>query len=286
MAITRRIAALIVGLCLGAGVAPASATGKFEFGFHYGSWSWNLLKPVIEGLANDLGVEMKNTQLDTIKDDRPDLDIREKSFNNDIDFDSSGHTFGFDVRWYPGGEDGSFSLGLAVVKTRMKFGISKMTTELILENVKTHEELGFAAVASGDVTANPLAFLLSFRWDIAPRAVVHPYITLGFGAAGVSALDETTMRYDFQGTLTVPGEPPDTISESGTKTLLQLKEEDRQRKIDDGSLEKPFDYPIKFFPFFQFHLGLKAKVARSVHLLVDFGVLDGFALRGGLVVRI
>jgi hypothetical protein len=274
MAVLRRIMVLVVGLALAAGFAAAGSSGKFEFGFHYGSWSLNLIKPLIEGLADDLGVEMKNTQMDKIREERPEIDIREMSFANDIDFDSSGHTFGFDVRWYPGGSDGSFSLGLSVVKTRMKFGISNMDTRLVLENVNTHEEIGFVAAASGDVTADPLAFLFSLRWDIAPRAVIHPYITLGFGAAGVSALDETTMRYNFEGTLTVPGEPSDTISESGTKTLLQLKEED------------PFDYPIKFFPFFQFHLGLKAKIARSVHLLVDFGVLDGFALRGGLVARI
>jgi hypothetical protein len=168
----------------------------------------------------------------------------------------------------------------------MKFRISRLNTELLLENMKTGEELGFEAAANGDVTANPLAFLFSLRWDIAPRAVVHPYITLGFGAAGVSALDETTMRYEFQGTLIVPGEAPESISESGSKTLAQLKAEDRQRKIDEGSPEKPFEYPINFFPFIQFHLGLKAKVTRFVHLLVDFGILDGFALRGGIAVRI
>jgi hypothetical protein len=116
MAITRRITALWAGLCLAAGFVSDGASGKFEFGFHYGSWSLNLLKPAIKGLTDDLAEEMKNTQLDKIKEDHPDFDIREKAFHNDFDFDSSGHTFGFEVRWYPGGENGTFSLGLAVVK--------------------------------------------------------------------------------------------------------------------------------------------------------------------------
>jgi len=286
MTFPRRLAAMVVLALFPVGFLAGADSGKIEFGFHYGSWSLNLLKPVFESLADEFGEQIKNKQLDKIELDRPDLDFRVKSFRNEIDFDSSGRTFGFDIRWYPGGEEGSFSLGLSVVKTKMSFGIKKIQTELFLENTISRQEIGFMAEGSGEVTANPLAVLLSLRWDIAPRAVVHPYITLGFGAAGVSAWDETTLRYDFRGTLTVPDEAPETIAESGTKTLLQLKAEDRQRKIDEGSPEEPFDYPIRFFPFVQFHFGLKAKVTRFVHLLVDFGVLDGFALRGGLAIRI
>jgi hypothetical protein len=286
MIFLRRAGVVLVLICVPAFVTAGADSGKIEFGFHYGSWSLNLLKPVFEDLADQIGEQIKNKQLDRIRGDRPDLDLREKFFQNEVDFDSSGSTFGFDLRWYPGGEQGSFSLGLSVVKTKMKFGITRVHTVLSLENAANLKEIGFTADGSGEVTANPLAALLSLRWDIAPRAVVHPYITLGFGAASVSALDETTLRYDFQGTLNVPDESPETIAESGTKTLLQLREEDRQRKIDEGSPEKPFDYPLRFFPFVQFHLGLKAKISRFVHLLVDFGALDGFALRGGLAVRI
>ncbi|MHB8054448.1 MAG: hypothetical protein ACYDH3_04285 [Candidatus Aminicenantales bacterium] len=265
---------------------PVKKTGHFQFEVHYGSWGLNLLKGVFENLAEDLAEQIKNNQFDKIKEDHPGQDLREISYHNDVAFDSSGHTFGFEARWYPGGEDGSFSLGLSVVKTKMKFGLTKIHTDLLIENATKGNEITFAADGSGDVTSNPLAILLSLRWDIAPRAVVHPYVTFGFGAAGVKALDETTMRFDFSGVLLVPGEDSETISEADTKTLLQLKQEDAQRKADEGSTEEPFDYPLKFFPFVQLHLGLKAKVARMIHVLVDFGLLDGFSLRGGIAIRI
>ena len=265
---------------------PVKKSGHFQFSIHYGSWSLNLIKGAIEGLAKDFAEQIKDNQFDKIKEEHPGEPLEEVSFENDVAFDSSGHTFGFEARWYPGGEDGSFSLGLSVVKTKMKFGLSDLHTEMQVEKMDDHKIFSYTADGSGDVTANPLAFLFSLRWDIAPRAVVHPYITIGFGAAGVNALDETSLRYDFSGVFTAPGEVPETIAESDTKTLLQLKQEDAQRKEDEGSTEEPFDYPIKFFPFFQFHIGLKAKVARVVHLMVDFGVLDGFSLRGGLAIRI
>ncbi len=265
---------------------PVRKTGHFQFSIHYGSWGLNLLKGVFEGLAENFAEQIKNNQFDKIKEEHPEDNWEEVNFENDVAFDSSGHTFGFEARWYPGGEDGSFSLGLSVIKTKMKFGLSSLHTEMELENMDDHKLYSFTADGSGDVTSNPLAFLFSLRWDILPRAVVHPYITFGFGAAGVKALDETTLRYDFEGVLSSPGEEPETISASDVKTLLQLKEEDAQRKEEEGSLEEPFDYPLKFFPFVQLHLGLKAKVAGVVHLMVDFGALDGFSLRGGVAVRI
>ncbi|MBN1940235.1 MAG: hypothetical protein JW843_11665 [Candidatus Aminicenantes bacterium] len=264
----------------------AKKGGHFQFSVHYGSWSLNLMKGVFEGLAEGLAEQVKNNQLDSIREKHPEYSWEERSFENDVAFDSSGHTFGFEARWYPGGEDGSFSLGLSVVKTKMKFGLTELRTEMEIENVDTMKIFSFAADGSGDVTADPMAFLLSLRWDIAPRAVIHPYFTLGFGAAGVKALDETTIRYDFEGELAAPGEETEIISESDTKTLLELKQEDAERKAEEGSSEEPFDYPMKFFPFIQLHFGLKAKLARVVHLMVDFGILDGFSLRGGLAIRI
>jgi hypothetical protein len=262
------------------------AKGKIEFGLHYGSWSLNLLKSAIESMADDFAEQIKNKQFDKIQEDNPDADLREISFKNEVEFDSSGHNYGFEIRWYPAGENGSFSLGLSVEKTKIKFGLPKVTTDMSVQNVKNGDIYGFQANASGTVESNPLAFLLSFRWDILPRARIHPYFTFGFGMAGVSALDETTLTYDFSGVLQKPGEAPETVADSGSKTLKQLKEEDEQRKLEEGSTEEPFDYPIKFFPFLMLHFGLKGKVTENIHLLVDFGILDGFVLRGGVAFRI
>jgi hypothetical protein len=267
-------------------VSAAAARKNFEFGFHYGSWSLNLLKPMAESFAEDFAEQFKNKQFDKIKEENPGVDLRELNFQNQVEFDSSGRNFGFELRWYPAGENGSFSIGLALEKTSFKIGMTKVSTAMTLENMKTDEMIEFDGVGSGDVQSKPLAFLVSFRWDIFPRGWIHPYFTFGLGAAGVNAWDETVLTYMFTGTANFPGEPPQTIAESGTKTLLQLKEEDAQRKNEEGSSEEPFEYPIKFFPFLQLHFGLKAKITNFAHLLVDFGVLDGFVLRGGLAIRI
>jgi len=280
------IALTAIAAAAQAGPAPAKKSGHFQLAFHYGSWSLNLIKGVLEDAAEGVAEQIKDSQLDKIKEEHPESTWEEVSFHNDVAFDSSGHTFGFEARWYPGGADGSFSLGLAVVKTKMTFGLSRLHTDMEVASMETHTTYAFGADGSGEVTADPLVVLFSLRWDIAPRAVVHPYITLGFGAAGIKALDEITIRYDFEGELTAPGVEPETISESDTKTLLQIKEEDAQRKEDEGSTEEPFEYPVKFFPFLQLHLGLKAKITPLIHLMVDFGIWDGFSLRGGIAVRI
>jgi hypothetical protein len=74
--------------------------------------------------------------------------------------------------------------------------------------------------------------------------------------------------------------------ESGSKTVQQLMDEDKQRKIDEGSTDKPFELPIHFMPFLQLHLGLKGVITKNIHALIDFGILDGFMLRGGIAIRI
>lgn len=275
----------LVGAIAAMAAVPARAQGHFEFGFHYGSWSLNLIKSSIVGLAESFAEQFKNLQFDKIQSDNPDVELRELDFQTAVEFDSSGTDFGFDFRWYPAGENGSFSIGLAVEKLTMKIGIPRSTTTMTLEDMLTHEIIHFEGAASGAVQSKPLAFLLNFRWDIFPRGVVHPYFTFGFGAAGASAWDEMTMTYDISGTASFPGEPLQTIAESDSKTLLQLKEEDAQRKLEEGSSEKPFEYP-NIFPFFQLHFGIKAKLAKFAHFLVDFGVLDGFVLRGGVAIRI
>jgi hypothetical protein len=280
------VSAFAIALSLVLGAVPASGQGHFEFGVHYGSWSLNLLKSTFEGLAESFAEQFKNQMLDQIRKDNPDIEVRERDFRTDFDFDSSGKDFGFDIRWYPAGENGSFSIGLAVEKMTMKIGIPSSLTTMTLEDMKTHESINFEGAAFGEVRSTPLAFLLNFRWDIFPRGVVHPYFTIGFGAAGVSALDETTLTYHISGMTYFVNEPPQLISESGSKTLLQIQEEDAQRKEEMGEEGEPFRYPIKFFPFLQLHFGLKAKLAKFAHVLVDFGVLDGFVLRGGLAIRI
>jgi hypothetical protein len=281
-------AVILLATALGAQTPGSAAVspgrGHFEIGFHYGHWSVNILKSAIEEMVADLADQIKDNMVDKIREDHPEL--QEVSFTRDFEFDSGGPNYGFELRWYPAGETGSFSLGLSFEKTAIEIGIPRLTTSLTLEEETTKKEAGFTATAGGTVTAKPLAFLLSFRWDIAPSKRVHPYFTFGFGLAGESALLQAAMDYHFDGTLTNPDGTSEVYSEASTKTVQQLIDEDKQRSLEEGSDEEPFDLPIHFMPFLQLHFGLKGVITKNVHLLVDFGVLDGFVLRGGLAIRI
>jgi hypothetical protein len=267
------------------GPMTAAAQGKIEFGFHYGSWTLNVVRGMIEGLAEDFAKNMKDDMAEKFKEENPDREVREKDFRNNVDFDSGGSNFGFEIRWYPAGENGSFSLGLAVEKSAFRIGPLNIDTGITFEDAQTHEEAQFDGQGTSKVTTKPLAALLSFRWDIFPRGRVHPYFSFGLGIAGGSALDETVIEYDFHGSASFPNEAPNVIEESGTKTLLQLHEESLEPPEEGEEEKEPFEYP-GFFPFLQLHFGLKAKITANIHLLVDAGIFDGFLLRGGIAIRL
>jgi len=278
------VAAVMAVIFIAAGPAAAASKGKIEFGFHYGAWTLNVLRGMFEGLAEDFAEDLKDDMFDDLREEYPERDIRERYFRNDVSFDSGGKNFGFEIRWYPAGENGSFSLGLAVEKSSFRIGPLDVATAITFEDAETLEQAEFEGRGTSRVTAEPLAAVLSFRWDIFPSRGFHPYFTIGFGVAGGSALDKTVVEYDFQGSATFPDEPTEVIQESGRKTLLQLKEESLEPD-EEGNYEEPFEYP-GFFPFFQLHFGLKAKLSRNIHLLVDAGVFNGFVLRGGIAIRI
>ena len=241
---------------------PAIAQGKVEFSFHMGSWSLNILKDIIEeSLGENLESDFKDSFLETIRDDYPGL--QEDYYNQSVEFDASGQNFGFELRWYPKGHNGSFSLGLAVERTTMEVGFPDVSAELGLSDGSV-----FQANANGRFLIKPLAFLLTFRWDLWPRARLHPYFTFGAGGAAMGPiLDDGEVSFAFSGTLDVAGGGQEQYSESETKTLREFKDE-VEAEGDDFVLPS-------FFPFIQIHFGLKAVISRNIHLMVDAGILDG-----------
>lgn len=254
------------------------ATGRFEFNAHYGKWSLNLLKSLIEDKLNDvLESDIKKRFLEKVQEDHPSL--IEKSYSQDINFDSNGDNYGFELRWYPGGEDGSFSLGLGVEKTSMKVSFPRVSGALELQDTfaPMAAEADFKAEASSEFLIKPTSYHLSFRWDILPSSSVHPYITLGVGAATGAALDKATVKYAYEGDLTISGEAPQHYEDSVEKTLQEIKADMEK----DGE-----DFPLpNFVPFLQLNLGLKGMITKNLHIMIDAGIWDGFLLRGGLSLR-
>lgn len=253
-------------------VPSASAQGKIEFGFHYSYWSVNIIRGIIEDVIGDtLESTLEDDFLSDIQDDYPNLE--KESYEQDVSFDSSGDNFGFEMRWYPGGHNGSFSLGLSVEKTTMRLALTEIYARMDLT-----PNSYFDADASAEYTIKPLSFHLSFRWDLFPSSRIRPYFTFGFGAATGTALKESELSYSYSGELEVEGQIVESYSEEEIKTLDEL----RQELKDEG---EDFFLP-GFIPFFQMNLGLKAEITKNLHLLFDAGIWDGFLLRGGIAVRL
>ena len=83
------------------------------------------------------------------------------------------------------------------------------------------------------------------------------------------------MSYSYSGQLSGSAIPTETVEGSDTKTLRELKDE----------AETDFKLP-NFLPFIQLNLGLKARLTKNIHVLVDAGIFDGLMISGGLAVRL
>ena len=246
------------------------ADGHFELSFHYGTWNLNLLGDLVEdGLSEALEGAFEDAILEEIQEDYPYL--QDPVYEHTVEFDSSGHNYGGEIRWYPGGHDGSFSLGFAIEKTKMDVEL----TEVVMD-MSFADGSAFDGLASGSIELNPLTFLLSVRWDIMPRSAVHPYITLGVGAAAFSSIQDDVVSYSWMGDLDIAGGPSESYEEVGTKTVEEIKDE----------LEEDEDFPLNILPFIQLNLGLKAKISPNIHLMVDAGIWNGFIIRGGIAIRL
>jgi len=257
----------LAGLCLLVFSPVLSAQGYFEFGFHAGSWNVNVLRSLIEEGVSD---SFESSILDVIQDDYPSLSVTD--YDQSVSFDSSGGNFGVEVRWFPGGAYGSFSLGFSVEKTSMTLALPQADVRMVLSDGSV-----FDGHTGGEFKLDPWSFHMSLRWEIAPRSRVHPYLTLGIGAATGTALEKARFTYEFTGSYTHMGILRENYSEEDSLTLKELEEE-----MEDE--EEEFFLP-SFIPFVQLNLGLKAEIIDGLSLLVDAGVFNGILFRGGFSYR-
>jgi hypothetical protein len=271
---TARRLVFVLALSMLLAAAPSlMAQGHFEFGGHYGRWSLNLLGNLAKNALDDATKdEIQDRILSDIQDSYPGLTLM--SYDQTLDFNSSGDDFGFGFRFYPGGQCGSFSLGVSVEKSTFKV-LPSVTSLMQLQDMGTLETATFNGIADASAIIKAMSFLLTFRWDIFPSAVVHPYITFGGGISTAKALDDSTLSYSYSGQLSGSAIPTETVAGSDTKTLRELRDE----------ADTSFKFP-NFLPFIQLNLGLKARLTKNVHLLVDAGVFDGLMISGGLAIRL
>jgi len=268
---------LTVSLFLAGAPALMAQGGHFELSGHYGRWSLNLLGNTAEKLINDaIDTELQDRILETIQEDYPSLTLT--AYEQAIEFDSSGDDFGASFRWYPRGHRGSFSLGVSVEKSTFRV-LPTATAHMDLQDTGTLETATFDGTADASAVIKATSFLLTFRWDIIPRAVVHPYITFGGGISTSKALDDSTVAYAYSGLLAGSTIPSQTVEGSESKTLRELR--------DEALADEDNDFPIpNFIPFLQLNLGLKVRLMKGIHLFVDAGVFNGFMASGGIAIRL
>jgi hypothetical protein len=244
--------------------------GHFELGFHYGTWNLNLLGDLVEdGLSEALESAFEDVILEEIQEDYP--EFQNPVYDQSVEFDSGGNNYGFEIRWYPGGFEGSFSLGVSAEKTKMEVELTEVAVDMTFQDGSS-----FMGRADGNIELNPLTFLLNLRWDIMPRSPVHPYITLGVGAAAFSSFKDDAVSFSWLGELDIAGGPTETYEDTDTKTIEEIKEE----------IEVDEDFPLSFLPFIQLNLGLKGKINKNIHMMVDAGIWNGFIIRGGIAIRL
>jgi len=222
----------------------SNAQGRLEISAHYSSWGTGLVIVDPEGYITDAFT----------------------AYDGSIKLDPHGHNYGFELRFFPGGKQGSFSIGISYERNYFKADLSGSYTETIAGGTVTK-------TGNGKIDLTPHSFNMDFRWEIMPRSRVHPYIGIGFGAGPLNGdVTFTTV------TKTQIGDSSTTKTET---EILTLKE-----AIDNIEAKQDKDlYIIKFFPIIHMNLGLRAEIRDNIYLLGEVALYDGFILRGGLAYR-
>ena len=274
---------LVLMVCLQAAILPLfggiSVKGKIELGFHYSSWSVSLVEGVLESALNDA---LKSQMLNLARANHPGLTENSATMSSTID--SSGSNFGFEIRWYPAGEKGSFSLGLSLEKTSMTVLMTGARAEISMAVAEdlTLKPASFSGQGNGEFRLEPWSFHVNFRWEFRPEWKVHPYLSLGVGYGSGRYLDQGTLNYDVRGDFRISGGETEHFEESGAKTLKAVKDKLGEDAESEG---KVLEVPFWFVPFFQLSLGAKGKIGDNLSLLGEVAFWDGFILRGGIAYR-
>lgn len=237
----------------------ALAKGKWQIGPHYGIWT---LRPV-ESMIEDFIGDTLESEFQGLIEEHLEIIAPDWEYTPDIHLGSAGTNLGLEVRFYPGGEDGSFSIGLAVEKSDL---------ELTLDgSIKFEVPEGYVkGYADTRLLLEPTSYLLSLRWDIKPSWRLHPYIGFGAGIGslnGVFTYDDVSVEVYDASTRTIV---TITYPDSDPMDLADL--------LEDAGLTIPL-------PILQLNLGFNLKITNYLHLLFDAGIWDGFLVRGGVCLR-
>jgi hypothetical protein len=233
---------------------------KFEVSVHGSLWTIDPLANIFEDdLADELGEEIGNEIREFLESDHPYL-VRSR-YEQGLIIDSGGWNYGFEVRYYPRGKEGAFSLGLSFEKTKMR-----LTAEGTVKQEFTDGSYA-EANAKSEISLNPITTHINFRWDIKPQWRVTPSFVLGLGFGKLSG----KVTYNYSGGYNWSGVAK-TVEDQVDKTLKEFEEE-----ID-------FNIP-NIIPILHLSLGLRAEIISGMQLRAEVGIWDGILFRLGLGYR-
>lgn len=234
--------------------------GRFEAGAHFSAWSIDPILSVFAGDVTDgLAREIRSEVLGQISTGwRP---VVSTGYANGLGLDSSGSNAGFGVRYYPGGERGSFSVGFSFERTRILIALEG-PVDIQFADGSQAEVRGYGAVET-----SPSSMQVDFRWEFGPGWRLSPYFTLGLGLAAFSG----TVEYSYEGRY-VWGGPEETVTGSDMRTFHDLGGENDVHVPDR-------------IPMLHLGLGLRARVVQGFGLTAEAGLWNGLMLRGGFFYR-
>lgn len=226
---------------------PAFSKNNWEIGTHYSYWTIDMISSFVEDSLT------------------PEIEYYDPS-KASLDFTSEGNNFGFELRFFPAGDKGSFSIGISYERNNFKARVDGSYKD------KDDDGNDYTATAYGTLDLVPHSFNFSIRWDLWPKARVHPYIGFGFGFGQ----QEGILTIHSKLVTNVHGY--NVVDESDESwTFDDLKDE---YKKEEGK-----DFPVGFFPIIHFSFGIRGKIVDHLYLLAEVAVYDGMILRGGIAYR-
>jgi hypothetical protein len=233
--------------------------GKIQIGIHYGPWT---LKPFSNYFEDDLlehiSKEIRkrvNAEIEN-KFDLPGVPVTD--YDDELVFGTSGYNLGVEIRFYPKGPEGSFSLGFSIERTKIKVKAEgPINQSYVFGASSSVEGLGY-------ITADPLTMNLSFRWDTSPSWRVSPYFLVGFGLATLIG----EVGYEWTGSL----QYKNIIEQTDGSDILTLEEVEWE--IEEN-------IPNVFY-LFHLNVGVRARITPNFYITGDIGFWDGMVFRAGV----
>jgi hypothetical protein len=234
--------------------------GLFEVGAHFGIWSLSPAKGLFEdSLTKKAANEMRDNVTEKLNGQYGG-NLNPSSYQHGLTLSSQGLNYGIEVRYFPLGRRGAFSIGLSLEKTHIKVTMKGPVTQQYSD--------GSSATVESDavVETNPLTTDLSFRWDFVPSWRVTPYFAFGLGVGPLNG----EARYTYAGTYQHDS-AQSGVSGGETKTFDDLREEG--------------EFDLEAFILLHLGLGVKGEIAKGIFIKGELGFWDGLVFRGGVAYR-